>query len=1168
MKRWLIITSLVVAWLGWSSTSFAAITMSGGGADFGEVHFGNSSTLTKALIVPGPGPESYDSVTITAGTATTLAECTSQYSVTPTTGTVTSGGGQSLMVTFTPNARKTSNCVGTFKLAAATAGSFTLTGIGVAPVPQVTTAPLPVDFGTIRVAVGTPGTSTKTILFKNNGNADLEVTALSLPAGDYAFSSPPAVPFTIPFGTTQTFTVVFDPSASGTRTNTITISAHDPVTGTTPLADTTIGLTGVGGNARIHASNFNDTANLIDFGIAPNGTATHANVSIKNDAAAPKMALNLGSATITPATAGSTWFSFGTNGTFACAAGSQTCNFTQTVNSTAFLADVICNPNPTTQMDTQTATITFASDTDVTGAVNSVSLSCTGGRSNVTVTATTLAFGDQRVGTDSTVQSFNITNSGNIAASYNITKSGDAGEFVISNCAASGSVPALSGSVLCNVVFHPTSLGAKLATFSISTNDPDPGDATKLISASGNGVSPQIAGPASVDFGNIDIGSSSTAQMLTITNTGTQALQITSGNIQSGAAYMVMSGTTGAQTVAPAATATWMLVCTPTAQGANAGQFRIVSDSATMSTLNVPLTCNGQRGFFTANPPSIDFGPVPQGMMVERTFILQNTGNLAITGISAALTQTVGQGYSYDATTVPASLAPAASATVKVKFLPPDGAAGGAATFTVSGTWTGTAAHAIMIVVPLNGDGLSEGVDVSPMTGLDYGSFRWDAPKSLSFCVINNSQFAVNITDIAINPDAGTMMGEFTRTGMKRQTTCHTGGTVVGSLPLAVPLAANEILEVTITATPASRIGTLGATAVIMTDLSTNPSRMITMTGMATSGAIAVNPGMDIDLGPVDVDVGAVTQSITITNTGTADFDLTGFTVMNADPNIVLTLPGNTVLAPNAMVSIGVSYDPDLVANDAITLTHGIAHILGGPTSGTYQIHGRGIDRTFDADPLEVTFPMTFKNPGSKAPKQIIMVKNTGEAPLNVTATMVQGASEFTLVDTAGFVVPGNGSHPVEVTFTPTMVNAQSDATLVLTNDDDKKPMASIPLHGMGIGRQVLLDPMTEIDLGYTALGIPVTIGGFNITSMDPTNAFTIRAITLSGIDTPFSLVGGPTGTADPATVGDGVTLGPSATQEFQITFDPTEAGYAETTATVYLDEDPESQGTVRIKGT
>jgi len=84
------------------------------------------------------------------------------------------------------------------------------------------------DFGAI-LECGT-NTISKTYTIQNTGTADLTVNTITITgvdATDFTLSGLPTFPSTIAAGANQTFTVTFDPSATGNRTATITIANND-----------------------------------------------------------------------------------------------------------------------------------------------------------------------------------------------------------------------------------------------------------------------------------------------------------------------------------------------------------------------------------------------------------------------------------------------------------------------------------------------------------------------------------------------------------------------------------------------------------------------------------------------------------------------------------------------------------------------------------------------------------------------------------------------------------------------------------------------------------------------------------------------------------------------------------------------------------------------------
>ncbi len=1155
--------TVVAMVMGLASPAWATLALTVDPISLGSVHVDNTGTgscttctaTIAASVTASMAPtETYTSIALTGISGSSDLDCSSQVTFNPSSQTVSSSVASSMNIIYKPIKRGNLNCLATFKNGATSDGTFTLSATGLAPAITVAAT---TNFGSARVnnSALTSTSNTLSVMVSNTGNADLTLGSLNQTGStDYMVSG--TIPAVIVAGGTASFSVTFDPTAAGSPItgNLQFIGSDASATGDLAISASNA-LTGIGTTAVITVP-----ANL-NFNTVANGTPSTKSISVSNTGAAPKGPLTLTSATITPTTSGSTWFTFAANGASACN-GNTSCTFNSVINGSAQNVDVVCNPNPSTISGTQTATVAFTSDTDA-GGTTVTTLSCTAGRPDVSITTTAIAFGDQRVGAASAAMPLGITNSGNIATNYALVKSGtNSADFAIGGpgCASSGSIGA-GVTLACTVTFTPSSLGPRAVSLTLTTADPDPGDDTRIISLTGNGVEPQISTVATLDFGTIDIGSSSGTKTLTVTNTGTQDLVISSATIDvGGTVYSQLTGM--ATTITPGSNTAFTFTCSPTAQGANAGNFKIVSNSFTNATTNVGFTCNGQRGVLVGNPLAIDFGPVPMNMLVQRNLTISNTGNLAITGLTATLSSAT-QGYSIDATTpVNATIAAGGNQVLKIDFLPPDGSAGGPATITFNGTWTGVAAHAVQIIVTLNGDGLTADVNLSPMA-IDYGSFRWDAPQSKTLCIINGSEAAVKVIDIAINPMVGTMAGEFTRGTMKLEPGgcgVATGSSTVNTLSPAPSLATNAALEVTFIATPAARIGTLGATVMVTTDLVVNPIKTATLMGTSTSGIVMISQPT-LDLGPVDVDTGPANATVTVTNMGTATLDLGTFTKVQSDASLTITLPGAQMLAPGASAQVMVAYDPSIVAASTAMISFPVTHLVTGALTGQIMISGRGIDRLFKVTPDAegVTFAPTFKNPGTMATTADVTVSNAGEAPLHITNVTVT-PSVYTLAAGGTAVdIPGNGSHVFKVAFTPTVVGAAPPGLITFMQDDDQRVMAAVTLNGLGIGRQVTMDPMTTIDLGYTGVGVPVTItDALRVTSMDAVHTFKIKKITLDQ-DLPFTIDNTPTDA--------GVDLGPAESKSFDITFSADTPGVFTTTATLFLDEDPDAQAMVTLQG-
>jgi outer membrane protein OmpA-like peptidoglycan-associated protein len=1004
-------------------------------------------------------------------------------------------------------------------------------------------SPPAVSFGSARV-LDTTTSSTTTVQFtiSNSGTGNFTVSALGFSgaaAGDYSIPSPPTLPATLSAGEQILVTVQFDPSALGTR------DASFDITNT--LAAKSVAITGSGTSAIIDVSDF-------DFGTVTDNTTMNASFPISNSGGTPKGPLTVTSATIMN---GGGIIAFGTGA--GCTAGTTTCTFTQPfqVTSGTINAPIACSP-PTASAGTQSATITFASDTDV-GGTSVANITCTSGRPVIQIDKTSLAFGNQLVNTSSTGQTVTVTNTGTTNLTYTVTKVPNASQYALSGCFSSCTVPFTPGTntKTFTVVFTPTAAGALNIDLDVASNDPDhtvPID----IPVTGTGVAPAISTNTPVAFGTVDVGMTSGGHMVTATNSGTADLTITAGTLTAGGLdYTVTSAPPLPIVISPGGSTSWTLTCHPTTFGSRPGTFQIASNAAGAATTNVALTCTGNQGVIATNPTSLAFGGVREGDPAKTLgYHLQNTGNATITGVTAVLDPTT-VGYSLDPTTpVPTTLAPGANIPLNVIFAPTTGVDGGPATVTFTGSW-GSGPTATMAVMNLTGTGLVAGFALSPAI-VDFGDLRFDTTPSKTFCITNTDSADVTIkNNISISPHAGTMTNEFVVGSMKLQTVCGVGGSAV-TLPHT--LSAGQVIEVTVTADPANRTGAMAADLTVASDLPMNPNRTILLQGNSTSAMLTLTPGSTLDFGPVDLDGGPVSQTLTITNTGDAPLDLSNFT-KTASAVYTLTLPtGTTTLQPTEHLDLMVTYHPTIERPpgqfDSMIVTHGIAGVLGAPALEMLTIQGRGITRHI-AIPSAPVFPDTFRNPGDKAPVVPVTVQNMGEANLHISAVMASGDPIWTVMESGPSDVGGLASTQFHVKFAPTEARAEPDGQLTIMNNDTGMPMAMVVLHGNGINRNVQLGP-NNIEMGYVGVGVPVVKDNvLSIASMDSVNTFRIRSITLDGTDDSIQVVDSP---AD-------IDLAPDETKTFSVTFTPAEEKDFEVHASLFLDMDPEAQGTVTITG-
>lgn len=140
------------------------------------------------------------------------------------------------------------------------------------------------------------------------------------------------------------------------------------------------------------------------------------------------------------------------------------------------------------------------------------------------------------------------------------------------------------------VAFLPTAVGAVSGNLAIASNAPT---SPTSVGLSGSGIAATVTlgiSPASLSFGNVPTGTTSTTQNATITNTGNSNVAISQIAV-SGAGY-AMTGGGAPITLAPSQNLVLGVDFSPTSTGSVAGSISIVSN-ATGSPATVTLSGSG-----------------------------------------------------------------------------------------------------------------------------------------------------------------------------------------------------------------------------------------------------------------------------------------------------------------------------------------------------------------------------------------------------------------------------------------------------------------------------------------------------------------------------------------------------------------------------------------------
>ena len=497
-----------------------------------------------------------------------------------------------------------------------------------------------------------------------------------------------------------------------------------------------------------------------------------------------------------------------------------------------------------------TISVTFSPTTSgpVTGTVNInddaipspqvVNLSGIGTAPVATLSSTSLTFASQAVNTASSPQSVTLTNSGTAALNISgISLTGaNSADYALAPVSTCGGSVAAGASCTINVTFSPTAAGTRVAVINIADNAQA---SPQQVALSGTGVlAPNVSlSDTNLTFGSQNVGTTSAAQTVTLTNTGSAPLEITG------------SGTTGdfaqinncPSTLAVKAVCSIFVTFIPTAPGNRYGTVT-VTDNAANSPQTIVLAGTATAPTVSLSSTSLTFAAQNQGTMsAPQTITVNNTGTGPLT-----ITKSVATGDFTETNNCPASLAVGSSCVIVVTFalntLPPPAPGNQYGTVTLTDNAVGDTQTILLSglvvaapVVSLSASNLTFGVQ-------SVGTAS--APQAITLANVGNA--TLNITSI-------TLPGQ--------------SFTEVNACPASLTQGNNCTINVTFA--PAAG-GTQNATLSIADNTASSP-QTVTMAGTGADFSIAAAPPS------VTVSSGATaTYSVTVTPesgfTGTVTF--------------------------------------------------------------------------------------------------------------------------------------------------------------------------------------------------------------------------------------------------------------------------------------------------------
>lgn len=259
-----------------------------------------------------------------------------------------------------------------------------------------------------------------------------------------------------------------------------------------------------------------------------------------------------------------------------------------------------------------------------------------------------------------------------------------------------------------------------------------------------------LLSPASLNFGNQTVGTTSKSQTITFTNgSSTTVSSIVVSIAGTNASDFGQTNNCGSS-LAAGASCNINITFTPSATGSRSANVN-VADDATNSPQTAALSGTGTSAV-TLAPSSLDFSSQTVGITSSpQSVTLTNTGNAALAITSISITGTNGSDFA-QTNNCPASVPANGSCTINVTFTP---AALGSfsASLTVSDN-----AYGSPQVASLNGSGSGPIITLSPSTVTFSAQYVGTTGLPQTVTVTNSGNSAATITNVTTTPtDFGTV---------------------------------------------------------------------------------------------------------------------------------------------------------------------------------------------------------------------------------------------------------------------------------------------------------------------------------------------------------------------------------------------------------------------------
>lgn len=571
---------------------------------------------------------------------------------------------------------------------------------------------------------------------------------------------------------------------------------------------------------------------------------------------------------------------------------------------------------------TRTATLTF---TDSDGSSpQQVALSGLGTSGMASATPAALSFGTVTDGTTSGSQIITATNStaGTITLSAESITGANMTDFAIAstNC---GSSLAASASCAAFITFSPTTTSLESAAWNITTSS-SPTPLTVGLSGTGAKGGAVSASPAALPFGSVTDGSTSTSQIITITNGTSSAVTLGAGSISgANAGDFANTSTTCGGSLAASASCTASVDFSPSTTNSESATWSMAT-SGNPGSLSVALSGTGVAagGNATLSPSSLSWSKVAVGNAggpKVATLTNNTSGTISISGIG--FTGANPGDFAVYQQTCGTNLAASASCTVTILFKPT--VPGNRAALLSINDGAGNSPQQVSL------SGVGTGVAASPAV-LSFGAVNDGSTSSPQTITITNG------TSSAATLGAGAISGANAADFAVSSTTCGSS------------IAASASCTASITFTPTTQSAESAAWSMTA---SGSPTLVVSLSG--AGGAVTASPS-NLPFGAVSQGSPSSAQTITVSNTLTNSVTLGtgGVSGTNAHDFAVKSTTCGASLAASASCTASLVFTPSTGSAESATWSMAAG---SPPTQLTVALSGTGIGGNLPISPASAT---------------------------------------------------------------------------------------------------------------------------------------------------------------------------------------------------------------------